>query len=77
MQTLQMIRSKAGVVGVVAALTLVVAGCGKTRGERALTGGAIGAGVGAVGAAVVDGSVGKGAIIGGVVGAGVGALSED
>ena len=33
-------------------LVLALAGCGETRGERALSGGAIGAGAGAVGGAV-------------------------
>jgi hypothetical protein len=48
---------------------LAVSGCGSTMGERALSGGAIGA----VGGAVVGG--GEGAVIGGVGGAAVGALT--
>lgn len=55
---------------------LVLAGCGNTKGERALSGGAIGAGVGAVGGALAGGSVGTGAVIGGAVGAATGALTD-
>ena len=60
---------------ILAALTLPLAACGTTREERALTGGAIGAGAGAVGAAITGGSVGAGAIIGGAAGAATGALT--
>lgn len=54
---------------------LLVAGCGQTMGERTLSGGAIGAGVGAAGAAATGGSVGTGALIGGGVGAATGAAT--
>lgn len=57
------------------ALTAVSA-CGDTRGERALTGGGLGAGVGAAGAALTGGSVGGGALVGGAVGAAAGALTN-
>lgn len=50
--------------------------CGDTRGERALSGGGIGAGVGAVGGAVAGGNPWTGALIGGAVGAGVGAVTS-
>jgi len=43
---------------------LSLAGCGETRGQRALSGGAIGAGAGAL----IGGDVG-GAVVGGAVGA--------
>jgi len=56
--------------------TLAVAGCGNTKGERALSGGGIGAGIGAAGAAVTGGSVLGGAIVGGAVGAATGALTD-
>jgi hypothetical protein len=57
-------------------LMLVVAACGDTWGQRAVTGGAIGAGTGAVAGAVLPGiSPIGGAVIGGVVGAGVGAAT--
>lgn len=53
-------------------LSAALTGCGHTRGERALSGGAIGAGVGAV---ISDDPL-TGAVIGGAVGAGAGALSK-
>ncbi len=53
-----------------------LAACGTTKGERALSGGAIGAGVGAVGGALVGGSPTTGAIIGGAAGAAVGAVTD-
>lgn len=57
-------------------LALAVAACGDTWGQRAVTGGAIGAGTGAVAGAVIPGiSPVGGAVIGGVVGAGVGAAT--
>jgi hypothetical protein len=61
---------------VVLGSALAVAGCGNTRGERALSGGGIGAGVGAVGAAVTGGSVAAGALVGGAVGAVAGAVTD-
>jgi osmotically inducible lipoprotein OsmB len=57
-------------------LSITLAGCGQTKGERALSGAAIGAGVGAVGAEVTGGNAGTGAIVGGAVGAGTGILME-
>lgn len=61
-----------------AALTLVltVSACGTSPGERALSGGALGAGAGAVGAALLDGNVGVGALLGGGLGAGAGFLTD-
>lgn len=55
---------------------LALSACGDTRGERALSGGAIGAGAGAVGGALTGGSPVTGALIGGAVGAGAGALTD-
>ncbi len=60
------------------ALTLtagLLAGCGHSTGERALSGGGIGAGVGLLGGALVGAPV-EGALIGGAVGAGTGALTS-
>ncbi len=59
------------------ALTLTIAACGETRGERALSGGGIGAGIGAAGAAVTGGSVLGGAAVGGAAGAATGALTDE
>jgi len=58
------------------ALSLIaLAACGSSVSDRALSGGAIGAGAGAVAGAVVGAPV-QGAVIGGVVGAGAGALTK-
>jgi len=60
---------------VLAAILLTATACGDTWGQRAVTGGAIGAGSGAVvGAATGLGPL-TGAVIGGAVGAGVGAAT--
>jgi hypothetical protein len=61
----------------IAAVTVMLAGCGNTTGERALSGGAIGAGVGAAAGAVTGMSVATGAILGGAVGAATGALTDE
>lgn len=50
--------------------------CGSTTSDRALSGGAIGAGAGAVGSALTGGNAVKGAIIGGAVGAAAGAVTK-
>ncbi len=55
---------------------LGLAACGSTQGERALSGGAIGAGVGAVGTAIVGGSVVTGAAVGAAAGAVTGAVTN-
>jgi osmotically inducible lipoprotein OsmB len=56
-------------------IVLSAAACGDTWGQRAVTGGAIGAGSGAVLGAVTPLGVLPGALIGGAVGAGVGAAT--
>jgi hypothetical protein len=56
---------------------LAMAACGDTMGERALSGGAIGAGAGAAAGAVTGMGVGTGAILGGAVGAATGALTDE
>lgn len=54
---------------------LALSACGNTTGDRALSGGGIGAGVGALGGLMVGAPV-AGALIGGAVGAGTGALTD-
>lgn len=68
---MKIIRNLVIILGV-----LVVTACGNTKGERALSGGAIGAGVGAVGSAIVGGSIAGGALIGAGVGAVTGAITD-
>jgi hypothetical protein len=65
------------VIAIIAAagLVITVAGCGYTPGQRALSGGLIGAGGGAGLAAVTGGSPLAGALIGGGAGALTGALT--
>lgn len=58
-------------------LLLAVAACGNTTGDRALSGGAIGAGVGAAGSAMTGGSPTTGALIGAGVGAAAGGLTKE
>ena len=53
-----------------------VAACGNTVGERAVSGGGIGAATGAAGAAITGGSIGGGAVLGGAIGAAAGALTD-
>jgi hypothetical protein len=62
-------------LALVAALSLVLAACGESRGTRAVTGGLIGAGTGAAVGAATGGSVGTGALIGGGLGAAGGAIT--
>jgi osmotically inducible lipoprotein OsmB len=61
-----------------ALLTVVIllTACGTSNTDRALSGGAIGAGVGAVGSSVTGGSPWTGAAIGGAVGAATGVLTK-
>ena len=54
---------------------IALAACGSSVSDRALSGGAIGAGAGAIAGAAV-GAPAQGAIIGGVVGAGAGAVTK-
>jgi hypothetical protein len=55
---------------------LALGACGNTTGDRAISGGAIGAGAGAVGGLLLGSPV-TGALIGGAVGAGAGALTDE
>ena len=57
------------------AILLSATACGDTWGQRAVTGGAIGAGSGAAIGAVTGMGVLPGALVGGAVGAGVGAAT--
>lgn len=57
-------------------LPLGLTACGTSKTERALSGGAIGAGAGAVGGALTGGSPWAGAAIGGAAGAATGALTD-
>ncbi len=62
---------------VVAVMVLTsLAACGSSRGDRALSGAAIGAGAGAVGGAVLGGDPVTGAVVGGAVGAAAGAVTK-
>jgi hypothetical protein len=58
-------------------LTILVASCGDNSTDRALSGGGIGAGVGAVGSAVLGGNPVTGAVLGGAVGAATGGLTKE
>jgi osmotically inducible lipoprotein OsmB len=55
---------------------LALSACGHSTGDRALSGGGIGAGVGALGGLMVGAPL-EGALIGGAVGAGTGALTNE
>lgn len=55
---------------------LALSACGASTGDRALTGGAIGAAAGAAGAAITGGSVVGGTVIGGAAGAVAGAVTD-
>lgn len=55
--------------------SLMLGACGESKGDRALSGGAIGAGAGAVGGAMMGAPV-TGAVIGGAAGAATGAMTD-
>lgn len=56
---------------------LVLAGCGSSTSDRAISGAGIGAAVGGAGAAVTGGSVLGGALLGGGAGAAAGGLTDE
>lgn len=63
----------------IAALTCSVAllaACGESKGDRALSGAGLGAATGAAAGAITGGSMGQGALIGGAIGAAGGALTD-
>ncbi len=62
-------------IATLATLTFLTA-CGDSVGDRALSGGAIGAGAGAVGGALIGGNPVTGAVVGGAVGAAAGGLTK-
>jgi osmotically inducible lipoprotein OsmB len=62
-------------IALAAALLLALGACGSSTGDRAISGGGIGAGVGALGGFLVGAPL-EGALIGGAVGAGTGALTN-
>lgn len=55
---------------------LLLAACGASKQDRAISGGAIGAGVGAAAGALTGSSVLGGAVLGGAGGAAAGALTD-
>ena len=59
-----------------ATLAVSVSACGYSTGDRAVSGGLIGAGTGAAVGAIAGGNPGTGALIGGAVGAAGGALTS-
>jgi len=61
--------------GALLAAALALGACGNSTGDRAMSGGGIGAGVGLLGGAIVGAPL-EGALIGGAVGAGAGALTN-
>jgi hypothetical protein len=63
------------VVGVVLSAGLALTACGTTQGDRAVSGGLIGAGGGAI-IGGLAGNAGAGALIGGAAGAATGALTD-
>lgn len=67
---------KALLIGAALATALTAGACGTTPGDRAVSGGLIGAGAGAAIAGVTGGSVGTGAAIGAAAGAITGAVSD-
>lgn len=56
--------------------TVALGGCGHSTGDRAVSGGLIGAGTGAAISGLAGGSLGTGALVGGAVGAAGGALTS-
>ena len=64
-----------GLIAVALLFGLALSGCGYSKGDRALTGGAIGAAGGAVVGAMVGAPL-AGAAIGGAAGAATGALTD-
>lgn len=64
-------------VSFTASVLLLLAACGNTQSDRALSGAGIGAGVGAAGSAITGGNVVGGAVVGAGVGAAAGALTDE
>lgn len=68
--------TKLKMIAGVSVMVLALAACGNTKGDRALSGAGIGAGVGAVGGTLIGGDPVTGAAIGGAVGAATGAMTD-
>ena len=68
-------HASSAVFAALLALCVSLSGCGTTTGDRALSGGLLGAGTGAL-IGSVTGSAGKGALIGGLGGMAIGALTR-
>ncbi|MGH6869991.1 MAG: YMGG-like glycine zipper-containing protein [Rhizomicrobium sp.] len=62
-------------IGAALAGALMLSGCGTTTGDRAVSGGLLGAGAGAA-IGSLSGNAGAGAVIGGVAGAALGATTD-
>ncbi len=69
-------RIKQAAIAVSAIALLALAGCGETKGDRALSGAGLGAAAGAGVGALTGGSVLGGAVIGGAAGAAGGYLTD-
>ena len=67
---------KSRIAIVTLALLPLLAGCGTSKTDRALSGAGIGAGVGAAGTALAGGNAATGALVGAGVGAAAGALTN-
>ena len=61
----------------VTALVVSLTACGNTTSDRALSGGAIGAGTGMAAGALLGGSGTTGALVGGAIGAAAGGLTKE
>ncbi len=60
----------------ISGLALALAACGHTTGDRAVSGGLLGAGAGVAVSAMTGGALGSGALIGGALGAAGGAITS-
>jgi hypothetical protein len=68
-------KTRSGTAAAFLCSVLILSGCGTTTGDRAVSGGLLGAGTGAL-IGSVAGSAGKGALIGGLGGMALGALTS-
>ena len=64
------------IAAILSLVALFLASCGSSTSDRALSGGAIGAGAGAAVGTVLGGSALGGALLGGAAGAAVGGLTD-
>lgn len=61
----------------ISAILIPLSACGQSASDRALSGGAIGAGAGAVGGAILGADPVTSAVVGGAVGAATGGLTKE